>query len=65
MKKKFFKKSLAGFMVMAVVLSGTIAPVSLIFAGDKTSGDKNMEELKLHHIEKSYWKKSKSEFVRI
>ena len=53
MKKKTLKKSIAGFMVIAV-LSGTIAPVSLIFATDKTRGDNGsvLEKLKVKQLEK-------------
>ncbi|MCK5123456.1 MAG: hypothetical protein KAQ87_04930, partial [Candidatus Pacebacteria bacterium] len=47
MNKKTLKKSLAGLMVVAV-LSGTMAPVSLIFAGDKNLTSENTEKLKLH-----------------
>ena len=54
MKKKALKKYLAGFMVVAV-LSGTIAPVSLIFAADKTITDNGLvlEKLRVEQLEKS------------
>ena len=54
MNKKTMKKSLAGFMVVAV-LSGTLAPAALIFAADETRGDNGLvlEKLKTEQSEKS------------
>ena len=54
MKKRILKKSLAGLMVVTV-LSGTIAPVSLIFAVDekRVNNDLVLEKLKSKQLEET------------
>ncbi|MEA1936830.1 MAG: S8 family serine peptidase, partial [Patescibacteria group bacterium] len=53
MHKETLKKSFAGFMVVAI-LSGTMAPVSLIFAAEEMRGDNDLllEKLESKQLEK-------------